>query len=70
MTAIKKIFVTDIIWDAPENAKLPTEVKIDITSETEYLLDEISDGYANAVGDYLANQYGWCNKGFVLSYES
>ena len=69
MSKIKKIFVTDIVWDAPKNAKLPTEVEIEIAPETEYLIDEIADGYTEAVGDYLANQYGWCNKGFALSYE-
>lgn len=66
---IKKIYVTGILWDAPKDVELPTEVEINITPETEYLLDEISDDYAEAVGDYLADKYGWCNKGFALSYE-
>ena len=68
MEKVKKIIVTDIEWDAPESAKLPTEVEIEITPETECLLEDI-DGAADNLSDYLSDVYEYCHSGFAATCE-
>lgn len=67
---MKKIVVTDIKWDAPESVirQLPTRFEIPITSENEYLLQDVHDD-AEAVSDYISNQTGWCHYGFCTDVE-
>lgn len=59
----KTIIVTNIKWDAPKSAGLPKKVVIDINEDNEYLLEDI-DGYADALCDYLSDEYEYCIEGF------
>ena len=65
MNTIKQIIVTNILWDAPATAKLPEEVTVDVTPDTQRLLEDIF-GYADNLTDYLSNEYGYCIKGFTV----
>lgn len=60
---MKQIIVTDIQWDAPKSADLPQKVVIDVNKDTEYLLEDLS-GYADALCNYLSDEYEYCIKGF------
>lgn len=60
---IKRIVVTDIQWDAPESANLPSEITIDITPENQHLLEDIN-GYAENLSDYLSDTFEYCHAGF------
>jgi len=60
---IKQIIVTKIQWDAPKSAGLPKKVVIDINENNDYLLEDIHD-YADAVCNYLSDEYGYCLYGF------
>lgn len=64
---MKRIIVTDIDWDAPEDvaATLPQEITIDITPENEYLLDD-SEQYAENIGDAISDITGWCHYSFCV----
>lgn len=68
MSKITKIIVTDIEWDAPEDAPLPEEVVIEVTPENAYLLEDI-DGYADNLSDYLSDTYEYCHAGFAVTVE-
>lgn len=59
------VIVTDIKWDAPHHAELPTEVKIRINEDNAYLLD---NWYREAeeICDWLTNEYGYCLFGFCV----
>ena len=62
----KRILVTDIQWDAPEDiaADLPQSFEIDITPGKEYLLEDVN-GCAEEISDYITDQTGWCHTGFA-----
>lgn len=64
---ITKIIITDIEWDAPDDIEqcLPTRLEIDVTPETEYLLED-AEGYADALSDYISDMTGWCHLGFCV----
>jgi hypothetical protein len=68
MKNIKQIVVTNIKWDAPKSANLPTKVVIDITEENEYLLEDIDD-YADNLSDYLSDIYEYCHEGFCVKFK-
>ena len=60
---LKQIIVTDIEWDAPEEANLPNRVTININKDNEYLLEDIED-CADNLSDFLSDEYGYCHYGF------
>jgi len=64
----KKIYVTDILWDAPESVELPNEITIDVTPENEYLLEDLYEE-ADKVSDYITDMFGYCHSGFAVSHE-
>ncbi len=72
MSEIKKIHVTNIDWDTdgtdPKTLGLPEEITIDINDDNQYLLED-TDNYADAVGDYLSDTYGYCVFGFTTDTE-
>ncbi len=63
---MKRIIVTDIGWDSTE--ELPSEMTIDVTPESEYLLDDIN-GSADNLSDYISEQTGYCHLGFCAEVE-
>lgn len=63
---VVQIIVTNIKWDAPKSAKLPSQVVIDITEDNKYLLEDI-DGAADNLSDYLSDTFEYCHKGFATS---
>ena len=65
MKKIVKLLVTDIIWDAKAHADLPGRVVIDINDSNAHLLDDIDDA-ADALSDWLSDEYGYCHKGFCV----
>ena len=62
---IQKLVITDIAWDAPESASLPSEIVIAINANNAYLLEDI-DGYAETLSDYLSDEFGYCHTGFAI----
>lgn len=66
----QRIVVTDIEWDAPNRIlrRLPNRFDIDVTTKTEYLLEDIG-GDAMAVFDYIADQTGRLPCSFYLEVE-
>ncbi len=57
-----KIHVSDIEWDTDgEDVNLPEEIII--SNPTMEMLDDI-DGYADAIADYLSDEYGFCVNNF------
>ena len=67
------IRVTDIDWDVEdeeerEDLGLPVEVVIDEPT-VEMLEDVREDNYADSIGDYLSDTYGFCVKGFSAEIE-
>ena len=63
MKKAKIIIVSNIKWDAPRSANLPTKVIIDINERTEYLLEDI-EGYADNICNHLSDAYEYCIKEF------
>jgi hypothetical protein len=65
MQKITKIIVTDIEWDTPDDIETrpPTRLEIDVTPETEYLLED-AEGDADALSDYISDLTGWYHFGF------
>ena len=63
-----KIIVTDIKWDAPTSANLPTKVVIDLTDGNKHLLEDIN-GYAENISDYLSDTFEYCHTGFNVTVE-
>lgn len=61
MKEIKKILVTDIDWDAPDEIELPNEMILeDPTGE----LSKDVDGYSDEIADALSDESGWLVKNF------
>ena len=71
MNTVKQIVVTNILWDAPNSANLPKEITVDITPDTQHLLEDIF-GYSEELTDYLSGEYSYCVKGYNhhLIYDS
>ena len=63
-----KIYVTNIKWDAPKSADLPSNVTLEVNNLNSYLLDDI-EGYADEVCDWLSDNYGWYIYCFNIDYE-
>lgn len=59
------IIVTDIEWDAPQDAGLPKRVEIIINEDNAYLLDSWYRE-AEEICDWLTNEYGYCLFGFCV----
>ena len=62
---VTTIIVTNIEWDAPKDVKLPTEVRIKINEDNDYLLDDW-DEEAEEISDWLSDEYGYCHYGFAV----
>lgn len=61
MKELKKILVTDIDWDAPDEVGLPNEMILeDPTGE----LSKDVDGYSDEIADALSDESGWLVKNF------
>ena len=63
-----KIHVENIIWNAPTEVKLPTDINIDITEQNQYLLEDIDES-TDHLSDYLFDIYGYRYCSLVVGYE-
>lgn len=62
---VTTIIVTNIKWDAPKDVDLPTEARIRINEDNDYLLDDW-DTEAEEISDWLTDAYGYCLFGFCV----
>ena len=65
------IHVTNIDWcidEGDDNPGLPTELDIEVTDETRFLLEDI-DGYAERLANYLSDTFDYCHNGFSVTVE-
>ena len=66
MKETKRIVVYNIDWDEGDEWEwLPTELSINITDDTKYLLEDI-EGYAENLTDYLSSCYGYCVNNYCV----
>ncbi len=57
---LTKVDVTSVVWDAEEDANLPSNFILEVEVDDEDDIDEIDEMVSNAISD----EYGYCHYGF------